>query len=194
MTTRSLFRISQCVGACDATKRDALSFLCYSESAACLSFLGIWWPRLVWLISGTKKTRIALKEQKKKQNTYAIGLLFAFNIFYKTEIFFVSISDGLLQTSRQLLTFSDLKTSLCDVSRKNLRQNGSGDIQRKEWNHARRRGSAEPMNGQFWKKNVLLNDKEKTSEVLDRKTGTAMYACVLNIIEGNCLPSLILPE
>lgn len=74
----------------------------------------------------------SVERPKKKQNTYAIGLLFAFNIFYKTEIFLVSISDGLLQTSRQLLTFSDLKTSLCDVSRKNLRQNGSGDIQRKE--------------------------------------------------------------
>ena len=46
----------------------------------------------------------------------------------------------------------------------------------------------------FEKKNVLLNDKEKTSEVLDRKTRTAMYACVLNIIEGDCLPSFILPE
>ena len=70
-------------------------------------------------------------ERAKKQKTYAIGLLFSFNIFYKTEIFLVSISDGLLQTSRQLLTFSDLKTSLCDVSRKNLRQNGSGDNTKK---------------------------------------------------------------
>ena len=165
----------------------------------CMSFLGIWWPRLVWLISGTRIEDANSVERATKKNTYAIGLLFAFNIFYKTEIFLVSISNGLLQTivninyvqtSRQLLTFSDPKTTLWDASRKNLRQNvqnGSGDIQRKEWNHARRRGSAEPMNGQFWKKKTLLNDKEKRNEVLDRKTRTAMYGYHLLREIASCL-------